>query len=177
MNLDAKSLTRGTTNDSLKLLTWEPRGCRPLLVLEPGLGGEVEWDLEVLGVVSPEDMEALALPAPGSALETETPALHRTVTSGKYVELGKQWKSWINVSNIGCFVRTESVFCETSFFFSICLYWVNHHLRKIVCSHIHWPCLPGLNSRDIASLQLSFTFSTSPSVQYNTVERQGSSWC
>ena len=80
--------------------------------------------------------------------------------------------------NTGCFVRTESVFCETSFFFSICLYWVNHHLRKIVCSHKHWPCLPGLNSRDIASLQLSFTFSTSPSVQYNTVERQGrSSWC
>ena len=32
-------------------------------------------------------MEALALPAPGTALKTETPTLHRTVTSGKYVEL------------------------------------------------------------------------------------------
>ena len=99
------------------------------------------------------------------------PPLPRNVW--KYVELGKQRKSMINVSNIDCFVRTESVFCETSFFFSICLYWVNHHLVKIVCSHIHCPCLPGLNSRDIASLQLSFTFSTSPSVQYNTGRGRG----
>ena len=103
------------------------------------------------------------------------PLPHRNVW--KIWRVRKTVRSMINVSNIDCFVMTESVFCETSFFFSICLYWVNHHLVKIVCSHIHCPCLPGLNSRDIASLQLSFTFSTSPSVQYNTVEKQGSSWC
>ena len=72
------------TNDAklfYSLLTWEPRGRRPFLVLQPGLGGEVEGDLEVLRVVRPENVEALSLPAPGAALETEPPALHRAVTS------------------------------------------------------------------------------------------------
>ena len=91
------------------------------------------------------------------------------------VELGKQWKSWINVSVTLAVLLGQSLFSvrHRSSFRSICLYWVNHHLRKIVCSHIHCPCLPGLNSRNIASLQLSFTFSTSPSVQYNTVLLRG----
>ena len=79
-------------------------------------------------------------------------------------------RNCINVSSsTGCFVRTVSVFCETSFFFSICLYWVNHHVRKIA-SHSHIHCqdsivaiLPLYNS----ALQLT------PPPLSNTIETQG----